>query len=102
MIWSPTVNTGFRRVIGSWKIIAISPPRISRSSSSSELQEVPAVEQDLAAGELARRRVDQPHDRERGDALAAAGLAHERQPPAARIENDTPSTALTIPSITWK
>ena len=26
--WSPQVKTGFSDVIGSWKIIAISPPRI--------------------------------------------------------------------------
>ena len=31
MSWSPMLCTGFRDVIGSWKIIAISPPRISRS-----------------------------------------------------------------------
>ena len=31
-IWSPIVSTGFSEVIGSWKIIAISPPRILRSS----------------------------------------------------------------------
>ena len=31
-IWSPIVKTGFSDVIGSWKIIAISPPRRSRSS----------------------------------------------------------------------
>ena len=31
-IWLPTVSTGFNDVIGSWKIIAMSPPRISRSS----------------------------------------------------------------------
>ncbi len=30
----PTVSTGFRLVIGSWKIIAISRPRIRRISSS--------------------------------------------------------------------
>src|SRR5881394_1174769 len=29
-IWSPTVNTGLSDVIGSWKIIAISAPRIAR------------------------------------------------------------------------
>ncbi len=29
-IWSPTVKTGFSEVIGSWKIIAISAPRMSR------------------------------------------------------------------------
>ena len=28
-IWLPIVSTGFSEVIGSWKIIAISPPRIS-------------------------------------------------------------------------
>ena len=33
-IWSPTVNTGFRLVSGSWKIIAISLPRILRISPS--------------------------------------------------------------------
>ena len=30
MIWSPTVKSGFRLVIGSWKIIAISRPRMAR------------------------------------------------------------------------
>ena len=30
VIWSPTVNTGFRLVIGSWKIIAMRLPRMSR------------------------------------------------------------------------
>ena len=33
-IWSPTVNTGFSDVIGSWKIIEISLPRIFASSPS--------------------------------------------------------------------
>jgi hypothetical protein len=32
VIWSPTVFTGFRLVIGSWKIIAMSRPRMSSSS----------------------------------------------------------------------
>src|SRR6266704_954165 len=32
-ICSPTVNTGFSEVIGSWKIIAISLPRIRRISA---------------------------------------------------------------------
>ena len=30
-IWSPTVITGFRAVIGSWKIMAMRVPRRSRS-----------------------------------------------------------------------
>ena len=39
-IWSPTVNTGFSDVIGSWKIIAISLPRSARSSFFGMLDEV--------------------------------------------------------------
>ena len=35
--WKPTVNTGFSEVIGSWKIIEMSAPRILRNSSWSEL-----------------------------------------------------------------
>ena len=31
-IWLPTVNTGFREAVGSWKIIAISLPRIAAIS----------------------------------------------------------------------
>jgi hypothetical protein len=34
-ICSPTGNTGFSDVIGSWKIIAISAPRMSRSIAAS-------------------------------------------------------------------
>ena len=30
--WKPTLNTGFRELIGSWKIIEISAPRSARSS----------------------------------------------------------------------
>ena len=30
LIWLPMVYTGLRLVIGSWKIIAISPPRMRR------------------------------------------------------------------------
>ncbi len=36
-IWLPTVKTGFREVIGSWKIIEMSLPRIFASSFSSSL-----------------------------------------------------------------
>ena len=34
MIWLPTVNTGLSEVIGSWKIIAMSLPRMARISAS--------------------------------------------------------------------
>ena len=34
MIWSPILSTGLSEVIGSWKIMAISRPRMRRMSSS--------------------------------------------------------------------
>ena len=43
------------------------------------LEEVFALEEDLAADDLARRVRDQPQDRERADALAAAALADEAE-----------------------
>jgi hypothetical protein len=33
-ICSPTVNTGFSEVIGSWKIIAMSAPRMPRMAAA--------------------------------------------------------------------
>ena len=36
-IWNPIFSTGFRLVIGSWKIMPISPPRTSRIASSSRV-----------------------------------------------------------------
>ena len=38
LIWRPIVSTGFRLVIGSWKIIAMSRPRILRSASSGSVR----------------------------------------------------------------
>ena len=35
--WKPTLNTGLSDVIGSWKIIEISAPRMSRSSGFDRL-----------------------------------------------------------------
>src|SRR6266542_2502704 len=82
MIWSPTVSTGFRLVIGSWKIIAISPPRTLRVSNT-EMRKVRGGEPDLATDDLPGRLVDEAHDRQRGDALAAARFAHQGEPPTA-------------------
>ena len=45
MICSPMVRIGLSEVIGSWKIIEMSRPRISRISSSSSVEQVAAVEQ---------------------------------------------------------
>ena len=46
--WLPIVCTGFSDVIGSWKIIAMSLPRISRSRSAGGCQQVLALEERLA------------------------------------------------------
>ena len=76
-IWSPTVNTGFSAVIGSWNTIAMRAPRISRIELLVERDEVLAVEMDLAAGLDAAGRANEAEQRERGDRLAAARLADE-------------------------
>ena len=44
-----------------------------------EREQVTPVEPDLPLDDLARRRLDEAHDRVRGDALAAAGLADQAQ-----------------------
>ena len=81
----------------------MSLPRTCAHLLLGEGQQVPALEQDLAAiGDLGRRHVEQAHDRQRGDALAAAGLADDPSVSPGLIEKLTPSTALTVPSMTWK
>ena len=65
-------------VIGSWKIIAISAPRMSRSVAARR-----ARGRRRAAGRVnraahrrcARRVLDEPHDRQRGDRFAGARFA---------------------------
>ena len=54
MIWRPIVSTGFSEVIGSWKIIAMSLPRILPHLVVVELEQVAPVEDDLALDDLAR------------------------------------------------
>ena len=71
---SPIDRTGLSEVIGSWKIIEMSRPRISRISSSERSSRSAAVEQDAALRHPPGLG-EQAHDRERGDRLAAAGLA---------------------------
>ena len=78
-IWSPIVNAGLSEVIGSWKIIAIRSPRSSRIAAADKLQQVDAVEQDLAAGDAPRRLRHEAHDRQRGHALAAARFADDAE-----------------------
>ncbi len=75
-IWLPTVYSGFSAVIGSWKIIAISAPRISRICCSLFcIRSAPSKR----ITPLRRRRVDQAQDRQRTDRLARARLADERE-----------------------
>ena len=102
LIWSPIVKTGFRLVIGSWKIIAISPPRtwriwsigsFSRSRPSNNTSP-PTI---LPGGMSIRRMI----------VWAVTLLPHPDSPtrptvPPRGMEKSTPSTALTVPSMTWK
>ena len=53
-IWSPQVKTGLSEVIGSWKIIEIALPRMSLISSVASVEQVAAVEPDLAGDRPAR------------------------------------------------
>ncbi len=77
-IWSPTRITGLSAVIGSWKIIAIEPPRtclsrpgdaVTRSSPSNSTWPPTIC---AGAGQEA-------HDRAQRHALAAARLADETE-----------------------
>src|SRR4026208_1709218 len=78
MIWSPIVNTGLSDVIGSWKIIAICPPRssvrrfldIAKRSSPSTVAPPPAARAPPAAP---RGKAEKVHRR---DGLAGSRLAH--------------------------
>ena len=63
-----------------------------------QLEQVAALEDHPSADRSPRRRRDQAQNRQRRDALAAAGLADDGERLAAPTENDTPSTARTTPS----
>ena len=85
MIWSPTVCTGLKEVIGSWKMRPMSPPRIARISrllalelDEVRLRPVGAGEKDLAVDD-SPGIVDDAQDRLRRDALAAAALADDAE-----------------------
>ena len=100
-ICSPTVKTGLSEVIGSWKIIEISLPRILSISRSSRLSEVAALEDDPA---LARRSrpgsSTQAHDRQRRHRLAASPTRRRRRAcgPSSSAKS-TPSTARIGPPV---
>ncbi len=73
------VSTGLSEVIGSWKIIAMSLPRTPRIVFFAQRQQIDAGKPDRAAGDAAGRIGHKSHQGKRGDALAAAGFANDRQ-----------------------
>ena len=87
--WSPTVNTGLSAVIGSWKIMEIRLPRMSRISSSPRVtRSRPSnsirLPGSILPGGWIRRRIDK-----RGDGLSAARLADDPyRLPRANVEGD--------------
>ncbi len=98
LIWAPIVMTGFNEVIGSWKIIEISLPRISRiSASSSVTRSLPSI--------LIEPR-DDPSGRVRHEAQQESAVIVLPQPDSPtiakvsprRTAKETSSTALTTPS----
>ena len=98
-IWSKTVITGLRLVDGSWKIIAICPPRTSRIADSGRASRS-GRRIAPAASDTARQR-QQAHERQRGHRLAAAGLAQQCEGLARAQPNDTPSTGRSAASRAW-
>src|SRR5262245_9333589 len=93
--WRPIVSTGLSDVIGSWKIIAISLPRISRISSSESVRRSRPLNRIWPltmrpAGRATRRITDS----------ALTDLPHPDSPTSATVSpgrtfQDTPSTART-------
>ena len=71
------VSTGFSDVIGSWKIIAMSPPRISRSRFCDSFNRSSPLK---SASPLGIRALGhQPEDGQHRDALARARLADDAE-----------------------
>ena len=96
-IWSPTVNTGFSEVIGSWKITEISLPRICRIASSAPSAGSRPSKSTSLSGEMiacsrgSRRMID----------IAETDLPLPDSPTSATVEfvgtsNDMPLTASKI------
>ena len=76
MIWAPTVMTGLRAVMGSWKITAISLPRRA-CSSAGPMASTSRPWKRMAA--LQPGGVEQAQGGQGGDRLARARLAHQGQ-----------------------
>jgi hypothetical protein len=76
VICNPMVRSGLSEVIGSWKIIDMSRPRISRIASSSRSSSALPSKVTRPAGAAGQPR-QQPHDRERRDRFSRARLADD-------------------------
>ena len=100
-IWSPTRNTGFSEVIGSWKIMAMSLPRtssISSSGSSRRLRPLKSIRPATARPGRESSRIT---------VSAVMLLPHPDSPTSPRVSpwrtlRSTPSTARTTPSLVKK
>ena len=99
MIWSPTVKTGFSEVIGSWKIIEISLPRICRISRGDRPVSSPRPASRMLPPQCARRPGQEAEYRKGGHALAAAGFPDNAMRFASLTVKETPSTARTRPAL---
>ena len=99
-IWSPTRITGLSAVIGSWKIIAIDPPRRSAAAPAGRCRhEVLALEQHLAAGDLRRAGAAGPGSRAASCSCRSRTRRRARAPRRGSTVNDAPSTACTVPRV---
>jgi hypothetical protein len=85
--WSPMVCTGLSAVIGSWKIIAMSLPRVAHQSASGWSRRLLAVETDVPGG--GRAVGQETHQRKRRHGLARAAFADKAEDLALRdVERD--------------
>ena len=96
-IWRPVVSTGLRLVIGSWKIMLISLPRIARKSrffSDRRLRRSNCTSpMTLAGGSFRSRRIENAVTD-----LPQPDLPKRATVSPAPIEKERPSTARTVPS----
>ena len=91
-IWKPTVKHGLRLAIGSWNIIAMSLPMISRRAPGSWSSMLVAVKLHPVGGHL-RRPGQKPHHRQHRHRFARPRLADNRQHLARVDRRLIPSTA---------
>jgi hypothetical protein len=100
-IWSPTLNTGFSAVIGSWKIMAMRRPRTARSSRSGRpSRSRPSNSTSLPASMRPGGRMS------RSTESAVTDLPHPLSPTMPSVSpgstsKETPSTERATPASVW-